>query len=181
MKKHEDVKEILFTKEQIQQKVCEIGKQITADYEGTRPLMVCTLKGAVSFYADLVREIGLDVEFDFIAASSYGSSTISSGELRVDKDLSSNPVGRDIILVEDIIDTGRTLAHLKENLLNRGANSVKICTFLDKPSRRVASVGVDYVGFSIPDAFVVGYGLDYDEKYRNLNYIGILDPKAIKD
>ena len=178
---YKEIKSILFNKEQIEQKVAELGAQITKDFAGERPLVVCTLKGAVTFFADLVRKLDLDVEFDFIAASSYGSSTISSGELRVDKDLSSNPVGRDIILVEDIIDTGRTLAHLKENLLNRGANSVKICTFLDKPSRRVASVGVDYVGFSIPDAFVVGYGLDYDEKYRNLNYIGILDPKAIKD
>ena len=179
--KYKEIKKILFDKQQIEQKVCEIGQQISKDYRGKRPLVVCTLKGAVTFYADLVRHIECDVEFDFIAASSYGNGTVSSGELRVSKDLSSNPRGKDVILVEDIIDTGRTLANLKENLLYRGAKSVKICAFLDKPSRRIVDVPVDYRGFSIADEFVVGYGLDYAEKYRNLAYIGILDAKAINN
>ena len=178
---YKEIKSVLIDKAQIEQKVAELGAQITKDFEGERPLVVCTLKGAVTFYADLVRKIDLDVEFDFIAASSYGNGIVSSGELRVSKDLSSNPRGRKIILVEDIIDTGRTLSHLKENLLYRGAKEVKICTFLDKPSRRVIDLKPDYCGFSIPDEFVVGYGLDYAEKYRNLDYVGILDANSLKD
>ncbi len=178
---YKEIKSVLIDKTQIEQKVAELGAQISKDFEGERPLVVCTLKGAVTFYADLVRKLDLDVEFDFIAASSYGNGTVSSGELRVSKDLSSNPRGRKIILVEDIIDTGRTLSNLKQNLLYRGAQDVKICTFLDKPSRRVIDLKPDYCGFSIPDEFVVGYGLDYAEKYRNLDYVGILDANSIKD
>ena len=180
MKYCQQITKVLFDKNQIEQKVIEIAQQISQDYKGTRPLFVCTLKGAVAFFADLARQIELDVEFDFIAASSYGNGTMSSGELRVSKDLSSNPRGRDIILVEDIIDTGRTLSHLKENLLFRGANSVKICAFLNKPCRRVVDVDVDYCGFVIPDEFVVGYGLDYAEKYRNLDFIGVLSPEEVE-
>ena len=178
---YNEIKSVLIDKEQIEQKVAQLGMQITQDYQGERPLVVCTLKGAVTFFADLVRKIDLDLEFDFIAASSYGNRSVSSGELRVSKDLSSNPRGRKVILVEDIIDTGRTLSHLKQNLLYRGAQDVKIYTFLDKPSRRVVDLKPDYCGFSIPDEFVVGYGLDYAEKYRNLDYVGILDANSIKD
>jgi len=181
MKKDCGIKKVLFDKQQIEDKVCEIAKQISHDYKDGRPIMVCTLKGAVSFFADLVRKIDLDVEYDFIAASSYVNGTVSSGELRVSKDLSSNPRGRDVILVEDIVDTGRTLSHLKKNLLYRGAKSVKICAFLNKPSRRVVDVDIDYCGYVIPDEFVVGYGLDFDEKYRNLDYIGILEANSLKD
>ncbi len=178
---YNEIKQVLFDKQAISNKVAEIGAQITKDCFGQKPLVVCTLKGAATFFADLVRHIDTDVEFDFVAASSYGNGTTSSGELRVSKDLSSNPRGRVVILVEDIIDTGRTLAHLKQNLLYRGAKQVKICTFLNKPSRRVVDVDIDYCGFVIPDEFVVGYGLDYAEKYRNLDYIGVLDRNCLKD
>lgn len=178
---YNEIKRVLFDKQTIQDKVAQIGAQITNDYRGQKPLMVCTLKGAVTFFADLVRQIDTDVEFDFVAASSYGNGTVSSGELRVSKDLSSNPRGRVVILVEDIIDTGRTLSHLKENLLYRGAKEVKICAFLNKPSRRVVDVEVDYCGFVIPDEFIVGYGLDYAERYRNLDYIGVIDTNCLKD
>ena len=176
---YKEIKSILFNKEQIEQKVAQLGAQITNDFKGEKPLVVCTLKGAVTFFADLVRKLDLDVEFDFIAASSYGASTVSSGELVISKDITADPRGRKIILVEDIIDTGRTLCKLKANMLERGAEMVKICTFLDKPSRRVNDLKPDYCGFSIPDEFVVGYGLDYAEKYRNLEYVGILDSNCI--
>ena len=176
---YKEIKKVLFDKQTIADKVAQIGAQITKEYAGQRPLLVCTLKGAVTFFADLARQIDTEVEFDFVSASSYGNSTESSGELRVSKDLSSNPRGRVVILVEDIIDTGRTLANLKQNLLYRGAKEVKICTFLNKPSRRVVDVDVDYCGFVIPDEFVVGYGLDYAEKYRNLDYIGVLDTNCL--
>ena len=178
---YKEIKSVLFDKAQIEQKVAELGAQITKDFAGERPLVICTLKGAVTFFADLVRKLDLDVEFDFIAASSYGASTVSSGELVISKDITADPRGRKIILVEDIIDTGRTLHKLKANLVERGADVVKICTFLDKPSRRVNDLKPDYCGFSIPDEFVVGYGLDYAEKYRNLEYVGILDANSIKD
>ncbi len=172
-----DLSTILLTEEQIQKRVKEMGQKISEDYRGKDLLVVCILKGAVLFYADLCRAIDIPISMDFMAVSSYGSGTRSSGVVRILKDLSSPAEGMDILLVEDILDTGNTLSYLRRTLLNRAPASLKICTLLDKPERREADVSVDYAGFNIPDEFVVGYGLDYDEKYRNLPYIGVLDKK----
>ena len=171
---HNDVKTIMFTEAQIKQRVQELGAQISRDYAGKNILLCGILKGAVMFYTDLARSIDGPVEFDFMVCSSYGSSTTSSGFVKIRKDLDSDVLGRDILIIEDIIDTGVTLSKLKPLLLERGANSVKIATLLSKPSRRKVDVPVDYNGFEIPDAFVVGYGLDYNSRYRNLPYIGVL-------
>lgn len=171
---HQDIKEIMFTEDQIAAKVREMGAQISKDYAGKTILMCCILKGAVTFFTDLARCIDTPVNFDFMSCSSYGSSTTSSGILKIRKDLDSDVKGKDVLIVEDIIDTGVTLSHLLPMLKERGANSVKLATLLSKPARRKVDVPVDYNGFVIPDAFVVGYGLDYDSRYRNLPYIGIL-------
>ena len=168
---HQDIKEILFTEEQIAARVRELGAQITKDYAGKTILMCGILKGAVTFFTDLARCIDGPVYFDFMSCSSYGSSTTSSGVL---KDLDNDVKDKDVLIVEDIIDTGVTLSHLVPMLQERGARSVKLATLLSKPARRQVEVPVDYNGFEIPDAFVVGYGLDYDSRYRNLPYIGIL-------
>lgn len=171
---HQDIKEILFTEEQIAARVHELGAQITKDYAG-RPILMCgILKGAVTFFTDLARCIEGPVYFDFMSCSSYGSSTTSSGVLKIRKDLDNDVKDKDVLIVEDIIDTGVTLSHLVPMLKERGARSVKLATLLSKPARRQVEVPVDYNGFEIPDAFVVGYGLDYDSRYRNLPYIGIL-------
>lgn len=172
------LKEVLFTEEKIAAKVEEIGRQITRDYLGRDLLIVCVLKGAMPFTADLIRRIELPLEMDTIVASSYGSSTKSSGAVRIMKDLERGIEGRNVIIVEDIIDTGLTLNYLKDNLLARKPASLKICSFLDKPSRRKVDLKPDYCGFGIPDEFVVGYGLDYAEKYRNLPYVGVLAPEV---
>ncbi len=171
---HDDVKEILFTQEQIQQRVREMGAQITEDYAGKSILLCCVLKGAVVFFTDLARCIKVPVEFDFMSCTSYGSSATSSGSVHIRKDLDSSVKGKHIVIVEDIIDTGITLSHLLPLLSARGAASVRLATLLSKPARRLVEVPVHYNGFDIPDAFVVGYGLDYDSQYRNLPYIGIL-------
>ena len=171
---HQDVKEILFTEEIIKKRVRELGAQISKDYAGKTILMCGILKGAVTFYTDLARTMDTTVLFDFMSCSSYGSGTTSSGAVMVRKDLDTDVRGKDVLVVEDIIDTGITLSHLVPLLKKRGANSVKLATLLSKPARRQADVPVDYNGFEIPDAFVVGYGLDYDGRYRNLPYIGIL-------
>ena len=171
---HKDVKEVLFTEEQICRRVKELGEQITADYEGRSILLCGILKGAVVFYTDLARHIGVPVQFDFMSCTSYGASATSSGNVHIRKDLDTNVKGMDVLVVEDIIDTGITLSHLVPLLKARGARSVKLATLLSKPARRLVDVPVDYNGFEIPDAFVVGYGLDYDSRYRNLPYIGIL-------
>lgn len=171
---HQDVKEILFTEEQIQKRVREMGAQITADYAGKTILLCGILKGAVVFYTDLARQIQVPVKFDFMSCSSYGSSATSSGAVTIRKDMDNDVAGKDILIVEDIIDTGITLSYLVPYLKDRRANSVKLATLLSKPSRRKVDIHVDYNGFEIPDAFVVGYGLDYDSSYRNLPYIGIL-------
>lgn len=142
--------------------------------------MICVLKGAVVFMADLIREVKIPVDIDFMAVSSYGSSTSSSGVVRILKDLNESIENKHIIIVEDIVDTGLTLKYLVENLKSRGPASIKICTFLDKPERRKADITPDYCGYSIPDEFVVGYGLDFAEKYRNLPYVAVLDPEAYK-
>ncbi|KPU42759.1 hypoxanthine-guanine phosphoribosyltransferase [Oxobacter pfennigii] len=169
-----DVQEILLSKEQIQERVKELGEQITKEYAGKEPMLIGVLKGSVPFMADLIKEISVPCTIDFMAVSSYGASTQSSGIVRILKDLDSNIKNKDIIIVEDIIDTGYTLKYLIENLMSRKPASIKVCCLLDKPDRRKVALDINYRGFTIPDAFVVGYGLDYAEKYRNLPYIGIL-------
>ena len=176
-KQYRDLESVLYTSEQIQKAVAELGARISHDYKGKTPVLVCILKGASVFLSDLIREIDLPLELEFMATSSYGASTQSSGEVRLVKDLDRSILGRDVLLVEDIVDTGMTLNYLKRVLSERGAASLRIVTLLDKPSRRVAPLTVDYACFEIPDAFVVGYGLDYNEKYRNLPLVGILSPK----
>jgi hypoxanthine phosphoribosyltransferase len=178
---HEDIAEVLFTKEQIREKVEELGKIISREYKGLNPLCVCVLKGAVPFMADLIREIDIPIEMDFMDVSSYGNSTRSSGVVRIIKDLETSVEGRHVLIVEDIIDSGLTLSYLVEMLKARNAASVKIITMLDKPERRKVDLSPDYCGYTIPDAFVVGYGLDYAEKYRNLPYIGILKEEVYAD
>ena len=170
--------ELLLTREQIAARVKEMGRQITEDFRGKDMVAICILKGAVAFFVDLVREIDLPMSMDFMAISSYGSATKSSGVVRIMKDLDKPVNGKDVLVIEDIVDSGMTLSFLRENLLSRGAASLKIATLLDKPERRRVPLHVDYFGFTIPDEFVVGYGLDYDEKYRNLPDIGVLKPEV---
>ena len=165
----------MFTEEQIREKVIELGKQIENDYKGEEVLVVGILKGANVFTCDLIRQIDLDVKIDFMSVSSYGSGTESSGTVRILKDLDTDIKGRNVLIVEDIIDSGRTLSNLVKELQIREPKSLKLCTLLDKPSRRVVDVDVEYVGFEIEDKFIVGYGIDYAEKYRNLPYIGIVE------
>lgn len=175
---HQDVERILFTQEELARRVGELGEQITADYAGKEVAVASVLRGSYIFMADLTRAIQLPITVDFMAASSYGSGTVSSGQVEIKKDLSDSIEGKDLIIVEDILDSGNTLYYLMDVLRARKPASIRICTLLDKPERRSKPIAADYVGFSIPDAFVVGYGLDYDEKYRNLPYIGILKPSV---
>ncbi|MBI1745429.1 MAG: hypoxanthine phosphoribosyltransferase [Acidobacteria bacterium] len=170
----EDVGEVLIDEESIQRRVKELGAQISAEYAGKSPILVCILKGACLFHADLIRATPIDVFMDFIAVGSYGASTQSSGEVRILKDLDESPEGKDVILVEDILDTGLTLNYLISYIKSRHPNSLKVATLLSKPARRVVDVQVDYLGFEIPDQFVVGYGLDYAQRYRNLPYVAVL-------
>ena len=181
-KTYADLKdELLITRDQIAKRVKEMGAEITRDFEGKDLTVICILKGAVVFFVDLIREIDLPMTMDFMAISSYGSATKSSGVVRILKDLDRDIAGRDVIVVEDIVDSGLTLSYLKGVLETRKAASVSIVTLLDKPARRKVSLEVQYSCFNIPDAFVVGYGLDYDEKYRNLPDIGVLHPKIYSD
>jgi hypoxanthine phosphoribosyltransferase len=173
-KLEDDVAEILITEEQIQAKIRELGQLISRDYAGQDLLLICVLKGAISFLADLMREITIPHEIDFMAISSYGASTESSGVVRILKDLDTNIEGRNVLIVEDIVDTGRTLDYITQNLKTRRPKSVRICTLLNKPSRREIDIPLDYVGFEIPNKFVIGYGLDFAEIYRSLPYIGVL-------
>lgn len=166
----------LLTEEQLRARIAEIGAQITADYAGRNPLMVCVLRGAYAFMTDLAFEIDLPIEIDFIAVSSYGSSTRTSGVVRLVKDLDVDLTGRDVILVEDIVDTGLTLRYLRRSLEARGPASLEVCTLLARESADLDGLGVRYVGFTIPGDFVVGYGLDAAEKYRNLRYLAIYEP-----
>jgi hypoxanthine phosphoribosyltransferase len=176
---YQDIERILVTKEEIAQKVTELGKRITQDYAGKEPVLVCILKGAALFFSDLIREIDLPLTTDFMAISSYGNATKTTGVVRVLKDLDNDILGKDVIIVEDIVDTGVTLSYLRSMLLHRGAASIRIATLLDKTARRkVKDLVVDYVCFDIPDAFVVGYGLDYAQVYRNLPDIGVLSPNV---
>ncbi|MDN5293717.1 MAG: hypoxanthine phosphoribosyltransferase [Eubacteriales bacterium] len=173
-----DIEKILLSREAIAERVRELGEQISRDYQGKNLLVVGILKGALVFMADLVRQINIPVRLDFMVVSSYGSSSETSGVVRILKDLDMSVEGWHVLLVEDIIDTGLTLKYLRDNLLARGPESVKICALLDKPARRRVEVQADYCGFTIPDAFVVGYGLDYAEKYRNLPDLCVLKPEA---
>lgn len=176
-----DIKEILYSKDEIQEVTKKLGELITADMKDKNPLVICVLKGAVLFMADIVRQIDTYCELDFMDVSSYGDGLESSGEVKIIKDLDVSVKDRHIVIVEDIIDTGRTLERLVELLKHRHAASVKICTLLDKPERRVKSVVPDYVGFEVPNEFVVGYGLDYKGHYRNLPYVGILKPEVYEN
>ena len=171
----ETVGKILFTEEQIRNRARELGKQIAEDFKGEPIYLVGTLRGAVMWMSDMMKEIPNEMEIDFVVASSYGSSTTTSGSVTIKKDLESNIYGKNVIIVEDIIDTGTTLNYLKNEYLKRGPKCVKICSMLDKPSRRVIDIEGDYVGFKIDNLFVIGYGLDYDQKYRNLPYISYLE------
>ena len=173
---HKDVEQILYTEEELRQRVKELGCQITADYSGREPLLISVLRGSYIFMADLTRSINLDVTVDFMSVSSYGAGTVSSGQVEIKKDLSASIEGKDLIIVEDILDSGNTLYYLMDVLRARKPASIRLCTLMDKPGRRVKPIKADYVGFTIPDAFIVGYGLDYAEKYRNLPYVGVLKP-----
>jgi hypoxanthine phosphoribosyltransferase len=178
---HEDIAEILLTNEEIQTKVVELGRRITADYQGKNLLLLGTLKGAVPFIADLSRAIALPLEIDYMAISSYGNSTESSGVVRILKDLEGPISQKHVLIVEDIVDSGLTLHYLTGVLRQRKPLSLRICTLLDKGRERVKAVELDYTGFQIPDRFVVGYGLDYAQRYRNLPYIGILKPYVYEE
>ena len=174
----EDVLRVLLSEDEIREKVRELGGKITADYKNSNLMLVTVLKGAVVFLADLMRQIDVPAEIDFMVVSSYGSGVKSSGVVKIVKDLDVPLAGKDILIVEDILDSGLTLSYIKELLESRGPRSIRIATLLDKPSRRKVDLQADYIGFSVPDEFVIGYGLDYDEKYRNLPYIGILKPEV---
>lgn len=170
----DDIKEILIDEASIRKRVKEMGEEISKDYEGKELMLVGILKGAVIFMSELAQNIDIPVKMDFMAVSSYGQSSISTGEVRINKDLDYSVENKDLLIIEDIIDTGYTLSYLVDNLKKRGARSVKICTFLDKPERRKVDMKVDYMGFEVPDDFIVGYGLDYAEMYRNLPYVAAL-------
>ncbi|NMA94004.1 MAG: hypoxanthine phosphoribosyltransferase [Clostridiales bacterium] len=170
-KKKYDFSEVLISQKEIENRVAELGEQISRDYEGKELLLIGILKGSVIFMADLMRAIRLDLEMDFMSVSSYGGATSSSGVVRILKDLDEDIRGKNVLIVEDIIDTGLTLAYIKEYLEKRGPDSLRIVTLLDKPARRKVALEVDYVGFEVEDKFIVGYGLDIDQKYRNLPYV----------
>ncbi len=166
---------VLLSEEEVDRRIKEIGEQISRDYAGKSIHMVCVLKGGSFFMCELAKRITIPVSLDFMSVSSYGSDTKSSGVVRIVKDLDESLKDKDVLIVEDIVDSGRTLSYLMEMLRDRGPASLRLCTLLDKPDRRVIDVKVDYTGFQIPDEFVVGYGLDYNQKYRNLPYIGVVE------
>ena len=174
-----DIRDVLYSQEELAARVSELGKRISADYNGENLLMVSVLKGSVVFMADLMRAIDIPCAIDFMCVSSYGSGTKTSGVVNIIKDLSvKNVDDYHLLIVEDILDSGKTQHYLKKVLQARNPKSIRLCTLLDKPERREADVKADYIGFTVPDEFVVGYGLDYDEKYRNLPYIGVLKPRV---
>jgi hypoxanthine phosphoribosyltransferase len=175
---HRDVEEVLLTEQQIHDRVAQLGQQLAEDYAGRSPVLVSVLKGSIIFMADLIRATPIPLSLDLMEVSSYGSGTETSGQVRILKDLSSSIQDRDVIVVEDIIDTGLTLNYLLRYLGERHPASIRICCLLDKPARRLAEIEIDYRGFTIADRFVVGYGLDYDERYRNLPYVGVLRPSV---
>lgn len=171
---HPDIKEVLYSEEEISAVVKDLGAQLTEEYEGKNPLVIGVLKGAVMFMTDLSRAMACDLELDFMDVSSYGAGMESSGDVKILKDLDTTVDGRDLLIVEDIIDTGRTLSYLIEIFKYRKAKSIKVVTLMDKKERRVVNLEADYIGINVPNEFVVGYGLDFNEKYRNLPYIGVL-------
>jgi hypoxanthine phosphoribosyltransferase len=176
---HDDIAQILLTEEQISTRVAELGARITADYQGRPVTLVSVLKGSLPFMADLMRAIDLPLRIDLMEVSSYGGATTeSSGLVRILKDLSASIAGEDVLIVEDIIDTGLTLNYLIRYLRGKNPKTLRICTLLDKPARRLVEIPVDYIGFEIPDQFVIGYGLDYGEVYRNLRFVGVLKPEV---
>lgn len=177
----DDILSVLYSEAEIKTAVARLGKAIEQDYQGKNPLLIGILKGAIVFMTDLIRSVDDFVEIDFMDVSSYGDAAVSSGEVKILKDLDTSVAGRDIIIVEDIVDSGRTLDYLIKLFQTRAANSVKICALLDKPEGRQTEVTADYIGLRVPNEFVVGYGLDYAEKYRNLPYIGILKPEVYED
>ncbi len=172
------ISRILLSEDQIQHKVGELGLKISQDYRGRIPIFVGILRGAAMFHADLIRHVDLQLQVDFISVSSYGAATRTSGQVQLIKDLESSIQGEDILLIEDIIDTGLTAEYLLRNLSARRPRSIRFCSLLSKPSRRQVDIEIDYLGFEIPDDFVVGYGLDYNQQFRNLPFIGVLDPSA---
>ena len=175
---HQDIEKVLFSEEQLRDRIRQLGEEITKDYAGQELVLVCILRGSYIFMADLSRAIDLPISADFIALSSYGKGTSSSGQVELRKDLSDPVEGKHLLIVEDILDSGNTLAFLTEYLKTKGAASVTITTLLDKPSRREKPIKADYAGFVVPDEFVVGYGLDYCQQYRNMPYIGVLKPEV---
>jgi len=175
---HDDVEEILLDADTVANRVAELAAQLSADYAGRDPVLVSVLKGAMVFLADLMRAMDLPTSIDLMEVSSYGSETETSGQVRILKDLDADLLDRRVLIVEDIIDTGLTLNYLLRYLWERNPASIRICCLLDKPARRLAEIPIDYIGFTIPDRFVIGYGLDYDERYRNLPYIGVLKPSV---
>jgi len=178
---HSDVGEVLIDEDTLRNRIVELGAEVSADYEGRDLLLVGVLKGAIFFISDLMRELTVPCEIDFMAITSYGAGTDSSGVVRILKDLEINISGRDVLVVEDIIDSGLTLSYLRRTLAARKPESLEICTLLTKPERREVDVPVRYVGFEIPNRFVIGYGLDFAERYRNLPYIGVLHPDLVPD
>ena len=177
---HKDIKKILIDQDVLQRRIKELGQEISKDYKGKDLLVICVLKGAVLFMADLVQNIDISLEMDFMAVSSYGDATQSSGVVRIIKDLDASIENKDLLIVEDIVDSGLTLSYLMELLKARGVKSLKVCSLLEKPENLVSKVNIDYVGFQVPDEFVVGYGIDYAQKYRNLPYIGVLKEEVYK-
>ena len=171
------IERVIITEEQIRNRIQELGQQLTADYEGKNPIFVGVLKGVVVFFSDMIRAVPIPCQIDFMSVSSYNGAN-STGTIKMKQDLSANIEGRHVVILEDILDSGLTLKHTVEYLKTKNPASVKICTFLDKPEGRKADIEADYVGFTVPNAFVVGYGLDYNEKFRNLPYIGILKPEV---
>ena len=176
-----DIEKVLVTTEELDKKVQELADKITADYEDKNPVFLGILKGSFVFMADLMRKINIYCDIDFMAVSSYGNRSTTSGAVKINKDLSQDIEGRHVVIVEDILDSGVTLSYLKNYLMNRNPASISICTLLDKPARRKADIKADYFGFDIPDEFVVGYGLDYAERYRNLPFIGVLKPEIYSE
>ena len=178
MSMHDDILKVLVSEEELKAKVAELGAQISKDYEGRNLVLVSILKGSVVFMADLMRAVSIPCSIDFMVVSSYGKNTETSGLVKIIKDLDQDLSGKDVLIVEDILDTGVTLSKLKPMLRLRNPASIRIAAILDKPTRRKADIHADYLGFEVPDEFVVGYGLDYDEKYRNLPYVGVLKPEV---
>jgi hypoxanthine phosphoribosyltransferase len=174
---YEDVSEVLLSEEQIQARIGELAEQISADYRGKDLLLVCVLKGGILFLTDLMRQLDISHAIDFMAISSYGAGTETTGVVRILMDLNTSIEGKNVLIVEDIVDTGHTLDYILRNLSTRRPASLKVCTLLNKPSRRVIEVPIHYVGFDIPNKFVIGYGLDFGERYRNLPFVGVLKPE----